>query len=298
MSRIEPAATPTAPPTPQSTPPPAGPDADAVRERAAAETATLIAARPHGNVNRGLKGRVRMARDVPRAERPGDVVIVARSFHPDETFGGGFHGDGRGFSTDAEDSARVRTGVLLRPDSRGDMRSVRGGARSDETRHDGAHGLARRLGYPTALAPQTELPGVVAQSRTHRGTTTLQVNAEGTNPLIPGAPASDTRSTFRVRVEGNELHVSADVRGDAFPAVETFVRDHAGNAVFIGVYQLSEDVGVSDMFLDFQRPMIRANVTIVRDPDTQAFVAVESEGRRYTLDEWNRQFEQADVIEE
>ena len=259
------------------------PSAEEVRERAQTETADLVQARGHSRANRGLKGRVRMGTDVPRAERPGDIVVVSRSFLPQESFGG-FHGDGRGFSTDGDDTARVRTGVLLRPDARGGMRAVEGGARSDET----------RLG-PGAL---TARPGVTAQSQRRGSSTSVRMEVEAANPLVLRAPDVDTQSTFTVRSQGNNLHVHAHVSGDAFPAAETFVRDHEGNAVFIGVHRLPDGILTGGrMFGEGLEPMINASVTIIRDPETQAFVAVESEGQRYTLDEWNQQFEQTDALE-
>lgn len=291
MSRIDRAVAPATPPTTSAgNPAAAAPSEEASRERALTETAGLVEARAHSTVNRGLKGRVRMGTDVPRAEQPGDVVVVTRSFLPQESVMG-FHGDGRGFSTDADDTARIRSGVLLTPDSRGGMRAVRGGARSDETRSDAMQSV-----FGHVSSPETATPGVTAQSRRRGSSTTVRVNAEAGNPLIPGAPDVDTTSSFTVRSEGNELHIRAHIVGDAFPAAETFVRDHAGNAVFIGVHQLPADGGLSDMVDNNGRPMIDASITIIRDPETQAFVAVESEGQRYTLDEWNQQFEQADAL--
>ncbi|MEM9067672.1 MAG: hypothetical protein AAGE52_04175 [Myxococcota bacterium] len=242
--------------------------------------------------------RIPMADEVPQATRPGDFVLVTRSFHPDETLGGGFHGDDRGFTTDEDGSSRIRGGVLMRRGSNGQLQAVEGGGRSDQSGHELAETVTRTanplfgihtehpFGSPVAGQPDVR----ATQRQAARGVTTLQLEYAGSNPLIVGSPDVDVRSTFAVHEADDRLTIHADIRGDAFPAAESFVRDHEGNAVFIGVHALPEDAMITDLVGHGSIPMISAAITIHRDPETQAFAAVEVDGETYTLEDWNARF--------
>ncbi len=231
--------------------------------------------------------------DVPRPTRPGEVVVVTRSFHPDRTFGGGFDGDDRGFSGSPSATARIRAGVLL--DTRGPcVRATEAGGRSDRTRHDVGHAVANTL-LPLSgvFAPATATPTIHASSRPVATGTRVDLDYAGANPLIPGAPDIDVHSRFSLRVSDGGLEVRAVVQGDGFPAAESFLRDHEGNVVFIGVHQIdreSEPEGVARLSGDDGHPMMGVHLRILRDPETQAFTGVEAGGRRYSLAGWNARF--------
>ncbi len=269
----------------------ARPSAREVRENAFAQT---DCARSRTRARSLVARPLPVSHDVPRASEPGQVVIVTRSFIPDREFGGGFHGDDRPLSTDPDVTARIRAGVLLERGPCG-LRGVRAGGRSDESRHDLGHAIGDLFFHGSdVLEPRTATPTIRASARPAGRGTTVRLDYEGSNPLVLGSPDIDVHSRFQVRETERGLEIRATVRGDAFPAAEAFVRDHEGNAVFIGVHRIDIEYDAEGMAMlvgDERRPMMEAQLTILRDPQTQAFVGVEANGTSYSLEDWNARFE-------
>lgn len=298
MSRIEArSTTPTAPSTVQSPQTEAQPSAAQVREQAEAQTERM---QPRSRVRSSRPRRLPVSTDVPEATRPGEFVIVSRTFLPHEAVGG-FHGDDRGFSTNADVTARSRVGVLFESSERG-LQATSSGGHCDETSTI-APALTTLAGHIAAPgsgigASATATPDVQATGRTRNGMAIVQLDVAAANPSARGAPDVDFHAGYAAaEVDGN-LRITARVHGDEFPSLESFVRDHAGNAVFLGTRALTSEDGLGNMFGDDRHEMLRVDVTILRDPDTQEFTGVRSEGRDYSIDEWNAQFENAAALEE
>ena len=298
-----------APPTPRLD---AGPDAGPARRAGAAASSApeanaadardaAVAQTDSARVRTPARTRaVRSARtlpvrgDVPDATSPGEVVVVTRSFLPGAEFGGGFHGDDRGFTADPDVTCRIRAGVLL--DTGGPaVRATEAGGRSDETRNDVGHLVAETLVRGNdLLAPDTATPTIRASARPVATGTRVDLDYAGANPLVSGSPDVDVHSHFSLRVCDDGLEVRAVVQGDAFPAAESFLRDHEGNVVFLGVHRIEDGLdaeGLAALVGDERRPMMSAHLTVLRDPETQAFTGVEAGGRRYSLAAWNARFE-------
>ncbi|MEO0321747.1 MAG: hypothetical protein AAF447_02240 [Myxococcota bacterium] len=158
---------------------------------------------------------------------------------------------------------------------------MRAGSRSDESHHPL---LGAQRGYPNATAE--------ARSR-GQGVTRLSLDYEGGVPLLPVAPDIDVRASIDLRELDGRLEVRATLRGDQFPNVEAFLRDHRGNAVFLGVHVLRlRQFAPFALAGDGRLPMVDVALTVLRGPDG-AFAGVEFNGASYTIEEWNAHFEEA-----
>ncbi len=298
MSRIEARSTttPVAPSTFQTPQAEGRPSAAQVREQAEAQTERM---QPRSRVRSSRPRRLPVSTDVPEATRPGEFVIVSRTFLPHEAVGG-FHGDDRGFTTSADVTARSRVGVLFESNERG-LQATSSGGHCDETSTI-APALTTLAGHIAAPGSgiggsATATPDVQATGRTRNGMAIVQLDVAAANPSAPSPDVDFHAGYAAAEVDGN-LRITARVHGDEFPALESFVRDHAGNAVFLGTRSLTSEDGLTNMVGDDRHEMMRVDVTILRDPDTQEFTGVRSEGRDYSIDEWNAQFENAAALEE
>lgn len=71
------------------------------------------------------------------------------------------------------------------------------------------------------------------------------------------------------------------------------MRDHEGNAVFLGVHAIrNRQSPYTHLFGEGDTRMMEIDLSIVTD-ERGRFLAVEYGGRRHSLEEWNRQFENA-----
>ncbi|MFT5357478.1 MAG: hypothetical protein ACI9KE_004715 [Polyangiales bacterium] len=123
-------------------------------------------------------------------------------------------------------------------------------------------------------------------------TVTLRLDYSGNMPLIPLSPDADAHAVFELTERSpTELHIHAQVEGDAFPAAETFIRDSSGQAVFIGVRAIHEAQDAVSLIGDGHVPLIDAELTVIRDEESGVFEAVEYNGNRYTVAAWNELFE-------
>lgn len=226
----------------------------------------------------GRRSRVQQ-RELPTPRTRDEVGVYVRSFHHLPLFGGGFHGDGRSFSADLSDTARIHSGAVLRRGEEG-LALARSGGRSSPTSH-AVGGLA------------TSSPRLDASARPSAdGFTELQLDYAGSNPLLPGAPDIDVHAQIGLREDGERLHVRMKVDGDRFPNAEAFLRDHEGNAVFLGVHSLRPGQSPGDLVGDRRAPMMENELTVLRG-DRGQFVGVEFDGVTYDLESWNRLFETA-----
>ena len=297
----------TSPSTPTAAPADAAPSPEAAVDEA---TAQLDAMERRADRRPTLRpaSRVRRQRalpvenDAPEPREPGEIGVYVRSFHHGESFGvdpegidlggddiAGYHGDGRGFSTDREDTARIRAGVVFR-EGEGGFQAARAGGRSDESGND----LLRFL-HPGQYPNETGVPEVEATARQPGGEVTLRY--AGSMPLHPSFDI-DVDARMRVERTGERtIRVTLAAAGDGFPNAEAFARDHAGNAVFLGVHQLQEGQIAADLAGEAETPMFSASLQIhTREDGT--FEAVEFGGERYTLEEWNARFEEMEPVGE
>jgi len=136
------------------------------------------------------------------------VDVHLRTFAPFESFGGGFEGDDRSFSTDLNATSRIAGKVTIAP-ATGQVLGAT--ARSSPSSCAGAPcslvlGDSSRTGTPTI------------STRNVNGA--IVVNMAGANPLVRGAPNIHLSLTLRVGPNGG---FSGSLAGDAFPNAEVFV---------------------------------------------------------------------------
>lgn len=220
---------------------------------------------------------------VPRPDAPGEMGIYVRAFHPDETFGGRFDGDDRGFRTDLSGTtSRISTGVVIN----GELEVEREGSYSSPSEHP-------------ILGSASGVPTMTTRVSQEGETTVLTVDADGGNPLTPDSltPHADIHARFELTERSaTELHIHTTITGDAFPAAESFIRDPSGQSLFVGVHQMTpEEDNVLRMRGDHTRPMVESDMTVIRD-ENGGFQAVEFDGQRYTIDQWNGKFERRPVL--
>jgi hypothetical protein len=149
--------------------------------------------------------------------------LYIRSFAPWDSFGGGFHGDGRTFSTSPSVSSRISAHIRFKVP---EMTIVSSEIHSDPSSHP--------LRGPRTATPTLYVDG----SGPH-----YLISYEGANPLVPHSPNIDVlvdvtaqyQAPLGVCFEGNVL-------GDGFPNAEMFVRQPAGD-------QMLFTYGVEDTWL-------------------------------------------------
>lgn len=223
-------------------------------------------------------------------------TIVTRSFAPDSTFGGGFEGNDRGFSTDIDASSKVTQEIGIDLDEEQAITSFE--EYSDET----VHQLV-----PESIHSPTEIPdgGILHQNVIQEGDKTIlqfgtELDAE--NPFITfgddnPAPSIDVFTEYELvqDKEANTLNISGTITGDDFPATEALIYDNNGQPLFLGVGtppQLASPLVT--LLGENHRPITDFDIVVNTD-DHGNFESVISDGQEYTIEEWNESFTSQEV---
>ncbi|EKT3966589.1 RHS repeat-associated core domain-containing protein [Flavobacterium psychrophilum] len=209
--------------------------------------------------------------------------ISIRSFAPFQYFGGYFHGDGenRGFTTSATATSRVQQTFTADPTA-GTMSGVK--TWSDPSSHP-------VLGSSTA----TPSGGVsdFKQTANKDGSNTVTFNStmSGANPLVPGSPDIDVKTSFSLteNTKAGTLNVNISQTGDRFPAAETFIKDTGGNPLFMGVSPY-EGNPYTSLPGDNSRQMMSNSFTVNMD-GKGVFTGVTQGNQTYTIGEWNKLYQ-------
>jgi RHS repeat-associated protein len=209
--------------------------------------------------------------------------ITIRSFAPFKTFGGGFHGDNRGYTTG---SATARVHQVINFDT--DKSTISAKAWSSPTSH-------RFL--PGSL---TETPSVKFtdgfKTRTSGDSKTFMfgTHSKGANPMVPGSPNIDVFSDFSIteNKKAGTLDISGTLTGDNFPSTEAFVTDPSGNNVFIGI-GFYEGSPFSSLDGENKRDISSFNFSISTDKKGN-FTGIKMGDQTYSIQDWNKMFETAD----
>jgi len=209
-----------------------------------------------------------------------------RSFHPDRTFGGGFMGDNRGFSNNPSSSSRIAQRFTFDPST--GQTSNKGFANNFSMHVIGLFATKGMWGLGKDAPTETHY-NVSGGNRSYK----ISTGYEGSNPLTPGfiTPDIDVRSNFSIteNLEKGILSIGVSIKGDDFPSTESFLTDQAGNSVFVGISSLSGGV-LTSLWGDNYRDIIDANISISID-NNGTFTGVTVGDRKFTLGEWNKQFE-------
>jgi len=205
--------------------------------------------------------------------------INIRSFAPFKTFGGGFAGDNRGYSTSSTATSRVAQSFTVDP-AKGTHTAPTTSSSPSE------HPL---LGTATAKDDRGSISNFSSTAnKDGSNTVSFTSSLAGHNPLVPGSPDIDVHTKFSLTENDKTgtLKVNAVQTGDAFPSAETMIGDTKGNQLFIGVSAANGNPYTS-LPGDNDRPMMSANFTITMDAKG-VFTGVQQGDKKYTTAEWNK----------
>jgi len=221
--------------------------------------------------------------------------IHIRSFAPWQSFGLGFWGDNRGYSTalgkgeGGTVTSRVQQSFTVDP-SKGTHTDPR--TWSDPSYHPW-------LGTKTAT-PIGEIANFKSSSdKNGNSTVSFTATSAGANPLVTGSPDIDVKTNFTLveNIKAGTLSVTATQKGDAYPVAETLIGDTKGNQLFIGV---SPATGAEDTQKelgpftqlpgDNNRAMMSSSFVITIDQNG-VFTGVKQGDKTYTVAEWNKKMQ-------
>ena len=194
---------------------------------------------------------------------PTEYKLVIRRYAPFKSFGGGFAGDDRQFSTRADVTSRTIGTVTFAAD--GSEKPVGSGLSSGSAwvgpwaARQGAKSVITSVGQVrvsvtnfastgsgAAFTVQTSgnLPAKDIALKPGIATTIDKANAwlRPGSPKPEGTPDIDTYVDFKVQVLDGALDVSGVMRGDSFPNAEIFLMDPKGAVFPLLDYQTSGGV--------------------------------------------------------
>ena len=213
--------------------------------------------------------------------------VYIRSFHPSQSFGGGYDGDKRGWSIDPNASSRIHHRVTANHKTGEVIYTGRGkdGTYSDPSYHPDK-------GYATET-PDGYIGKVVAGENSVE----FETGYEGANPLLWYAPEIDVDAKISISQEGNILNVSSKVAGDDFPNTELMISDTYGNTVMLGVDKraANNDDRPDILFGPATEVIINVDVQIMIDQNTGQFLKIQYQGKWIEIDTWNQMQLQQDV---
>lgn len=212
--------------------------------------------------------------------------ITIRSFAPMKTFGGGFAGDNRGYTTN---NTTARMGQKLLFDT--DKNSLKSEAWSSKSHHP-------LLGEDRAIPKQKlEFASSVDGDNKWFG---IRSSVSSANPLTLEAatPAIDIFSALSIteNKKAGTLAIDGKLTGDNFPSTEAFITDPSGKSVFLGIGFFEGNPLTSLPGENSDRKITDFSLILTTDKKGN-FTGVKAGGKSYTLDEWNKMFQNADSYE-
>ncbi len=126
---------------------------------------------------------------------------------------------------------------------------------------------------------------------------TLDFHLSGNNNQVPGSPDIDAKGNMVIGVaelgdNGSIATFSGEVRGDKFPANETYIMDQQGNGVFLGVSGADGNPYTS-LPGDGNALMSKFSIGVRFDKDGN-IQYINNNGKNYSVEQWNTQFSQLD----
>jgi hypothetical protein len=161
-------------------------------------------------------------------------------------FGGGYHGDGRGFSVETGNSAiTARVSAFIEVNLPSGMAGNRR-VWCDESR-----------GPLMGFGPEDAAVGVPTSTVTamKKGAGLAVVMAYGAaNPLFKGAPDIDAKGEYALMPGVGTLQIDAVITGDQFPACESFIEDPSGKKIFVGGFAPDNKEQIMRLYGGMNRP--------------------------------------------
>ena len=216
--------------------------------------------------------------------------ITIRAFSPHTTFGFGFHGDGRGYSTNLNATARLHERINFDTDKAG-FTAI---AWSSKTFMTSDPSGAKRA-IPSLLFTKNLAIGHRGDSKTFN----FGTSAASANPKTPpGTPDINVFSDFSIteNKKAGTLSITGKLTGDNFPSTEAFISDPNGQSLFIGVGQIGADVGRNTgPFTELpgenrDNPIASFSLTITTNKEGN-FTGVKAGNKTYTIEDWNKLFQ-------
>jgi hypothetical protein len=221
----------------------------------------------------------RRKRPNPDLIQPGDVLAIpqgrkspakvefslyVRRYAPFKSFGGGFEGDGRGFSTSLEVSSRT-IGVATFGPALGDK--VTGAGDTSGSSWVGPWEIRNTYSLGSIGKSKGDVVATILKAEAKKGTISFTLYTEGNLPLKDlmlkkgladavnsanafvrpnsrppqGTPDIDTFVDFSATFEKDHLVFKGVVRGDGFPNAEVFVMDSSSQVVSLLDYRTSSN---------------------------------------------------------
>ena len=211
-------------------------------------------------------------------------LITVRAFHPSKEFGGNFKGDNRGYTTEST-TARITQVLSFDAD-----KSVLPATAWSSKSHHPVFGEDRAI-------PKQVL--TFSKSATEGGQVsqyTIRASVAAANPLPPpGTPDINIFSALNIteNKKGNTLSINGKLTGDNFPSTEAFITDPSGKSAFLGIGFCEGNPFTSLPGENKDRPIMNFSIMFNRDKDGN-FTEVNSNGKVYTINNWNKQFEKTD----
>lgn len=215
--------------------------------------------------------------------------ITIRGFAPFKSFGFGFHGDDRGYST-GDVTARVHQKINFDTDKT-QIKTTAWSSPSFRTSDPHNQKTA---------TPEVKFEGdfTIKQNGDNK-TFGFGTHVAAGNPLTPQAltPNIDIFSNFSIteNKKAGILNISGKLTGDNFPSTEAFISDPSGQNVFIGVGQIGAGVGQNTgPFTELPgenstRPITDFNFSITTDKKGN-FTGVKQGDKTFSIGDWNKQF--------
>jgi hypothetical protein len=215
--------------------------------------------------------------------------ITTRSFAPFNTFGGGFGGDSRGFSTSASATSRLSHSYVMNTDNH---TYTNNGATSSPSSHP-------LLGSATANDDSGKISNATYTTNKDGSTTTSWTSSmAGHNPLVPGSQDIDVKTNISLTENkgAGTLGVNVSQTGDAFPSAETMIGDTKGNQLMIGV---SPAIGNPYTSLpgDGDKQMMSASFNVTMDKNV-VFTGVQQGDKNYSVGDWNKMMTSTPAIQQ
>lgn len=225
--------------------------------------------------------------------------ITIRSFAPFKVFGFGFHGDGRGYSSDQYVSARIHQRINFDTDKT----YINTGAWSSPT-FKPSDPNKKAVGVPNVTLNGNGGDKPFAEDYLTIGGTkdvkqfNFSSSYAGSNPLTPkGTPDINVFSNFSITENKKQglLNISGTLSGDNFPSTEAFITDPSGQNVFLGIGQINagvdKDLGpLTELPGQNKNKSITSfNISILTGPKGN-FTGVRYNGTNYSIEDWNNNF--------
>ena len=213
--------------------------------------------------------------------------ITVRAFAPFKSFGFGYHGDGRGYSTSSGVTARSHQVINFDTDKKSISTRVWSSPTFKVGKPEGAKTASPSVTFDKGLSISDENGAKTFSFGTH---------SKAANPKTPpGTPNIDVFTDFSITSTIGSLSVKGKLTGDNFPSTEAFISDPSGQSVFLGVGQIGKGVD-KDFGPFFELPgegkdksITNFNLIITTDKDGN-FTGVQSGKNKYSLEDWNKQF--------